>query len=57
MQLNLIDKKKPSSYARNQNGDEKIKEVSLILIVTGEKEVRDNTIRELKRLADPYQQN
>ena len=38
-----------------KNGDEKIKEVSLILIVTGEKEVRDNTIRELKRLADPYQ--
>ena len=38
-----------------KNGDEKIKEVSLILIVTGNKEYRENTIRELKRLADPYQ--
>lgn len=38
-----------------KNGDEKIKEVSLILVVTGDKKTRDDTIRELKRLADPYQ--
>ena len=38
-----------------KNGDEKIKEVSLILIVVGDKKIREDTIRELKRLADPYQ--
>ena len=38
-----------------KNGDEKIKEVSLILLVEGDKQKRDNTIRDLKRLADTYQ--
>ena len=38
-----------------KNGDEKIKEVSLILLVEGDKQTRDNTIRDLKRLADTYQ--
>lgn len=38
-----------------KNGDEKIKEVSLILIVTGEKLEREETIRELKKLVNPYQ--
>ena len=37
-----------------KNGDEKIKEVSLILIVTGDKKTREDTIRELKRIVDPY---
>ena len=37
-----------------KNGDEKIKEVSLILIVTGDKKSREDTIRELKRIVDPY---
>ena len=38
-----------------KNGDEKIKEVSLTLIITGTKKERDNTFRELKRLVDRYQ--
>lgn len=38
-----------------KNGDEKIKEVSLILVVTGDKKTRENTIRELKKLVDAYQ--
>ena len=38
-----------------KNGDEKIKEVSLILAVTGDKKTREETIRELKKLVDPYQ--
>jgi len=38
-----------------KNGDEKIKEVSLTLIVSGDKQTRDETIRELKRIADNYQ--
>ena len=38
-----------------KNGDEKIKELSLILIVTGEKLEREETIRELKKLVNPYQ--
>ena len=38
-----------------KNGDEKIKEVSLILVVTGDKKEREETIRELKKLVDPYQ--
>ena len=38
-----------------KNGDEKIKEVSLILVVTGDKKTRENTIRELKKLVDVYQ--
>jgi len=37
-----------------KNGDEKIKEVNLIIAVNGDKKRRDNTIRELKRLADYY---
>ena len=37
-----------------KNGDEKIKEVSLILIVTGDKKTREDTRRELKRIVDPY---
>jgi len=38
-----------------KNGDEKIKEVSLTLIITGTKKERENTFRELKRLVDRYQ--
>ena len=38
-----------------KNGDEKIKEVSLILLVQGTKEEREETIRNLRRLADAYQ--
>lgn len=38
-----------------KNGDEKIKEVSLIFLVEGDKKNRENTIRELKRIADLYQ--
>ncbi len=38
-----------------KNGDEKIKEVSLILIVIGDKKTRENTIRELRRIADSFQ--
>ena len=38
-----------------KNGDEKIKEVSLTLIITGTKKERDNTFRELKRLVNRYQ--
>lgn len=38
-----------------KNGDEKIKEVSLILVITGDKKERDEILRELKRLADAYQ--
>ena len=37
-----------------KNGDETIKEVSLILLVTGNYEQRQETIRKLKRLVDPY---
>ena len=37
-----------------KNGDEKIKEVSLILIVEGDKKHREEVIRDLKRIADPY---
>jgi len=38
-----------------KNGDEKIKEVSLVLIITGTKKERENTLRDLKRLVDRYQ--
>ena len=38
-----------------KNGDEKIKEVSLTLIITGTKKERENTFRDLKRLVDRYQ--
>lgn len=38
-----------------KNGDEKIKEVSLILIITGTKKERENIFRDLKRLVDRYQ--
>ena len=38
-----------------KNGDEKIKEVSLILIIEGTKKEREDTLRDLKRLADSYQ--
>lgn len=38
-----------------KNGDEKIKEVSLILIVSGEKKHRDEVIRDLKMIANNYQ--
>ena len=38
-----------------KNGDEKIKEVSLILIVEGDKKHREEVIRDLKRIADSYQ--
>ena len=38
-----------------KNGDEKIKEVSLILIVSGDKKHRDEVIRDLKLIANNYQ--
>ena len=38
-----------------KNGDEKIKEVSLILIVDGDKKHREEVIRDLKRISDSYQ--
>ena len=38
-----------------KNGDEKIKEVSLILIIEGTKKEREDTLRDLKRLADSFQ--
>lgn len=38
-----------------KNGDEKIKEVSLILLITGDLQTRNEIRRELKRLADVYQ--
>ena len=37
-----------------KNGDEKIKEVSLILLVYGSRDERDNIIRELKKIVDPF---
>lgn len=37
-----------------KNGDEKIKEVSVILAIDGTKKERDDIFRELKRLADRY---
>jgi len=37
-----------------KNGDEKIKEVSLVLLITGNKEERQEIIRKLKSLADSY---
>lgn len=38
-----------------KNGDEKIKEVSLILLVEGSRKVRDEVIRDLKRTVERYQ--
>lgn len=38
-----------------KNGDEKIKEVSLTLMIQGSKEEREEQVRNLKRLADRYQ--
>lgn len=38
-----------------KNGDEKIKEVSLILMVTGNKKEREEIIRDLKRIVERYQ--
>ena len=38
-----------------KSGDEKIKEVNFVLIVTGEKNERINTIRNIKKLAKAYQ--
>lgn len=38
-----------------KNGDEKIKEVSLVLIVEGTKKEREETIRDLKKIADYFQ--
>ena len=38
-----------------KNGDEKIKEVSLVLVVTGNRKEREDIIRDLKRLVEPYQ--
>ena len=37
-----------------KNGDEKIKEVNLIIAINGDKKKRDNILRELKRMADYY---
>lgn len=37
-----------------KNGDEKIKEVNLIIAVSGDKKKRDEITRELKRVADYY---
>ena len=38
-----------------KNGDEKIKEVSLTLIITGDKKEREMILRDLKRIVDRYQ--
>lgn len=38
-----------------KNGDEKIKEVSLILMVTGNRKEREEIIRDLKRIVERYQ--
>ena len=38
-----------------KNGDEKIKEVSLVLVIEGDKKHREEVIRDLKRIADSYQ--
>lgn len=38
-----------------KNGDEKIKEVSLILSITGTKKERESIFRDLKRIVDRYQ--
>ena len=38
-----------------KNGDEKIKEVSLILLVEGSKKERDEIIRDLKKITERYQ--
>ncbi len=38
-----------------KNGDEKIKEVSLILLVEGNKKNRDEVIRDLKKITERYQ--
>lgn len=38
-----------------KNGDEKIKEVSLILLVEGNKKERDEIIRDLKKITERYQ--
>ena len=38
-----------------KNGDEKIKEVSLILMVAGNKKERDEIVRDLKRIVERYQ--
>ena len=38
-----------------KNGDEKIKEVSLILTITGTKKERESIYRDLKRIVDRYQ--
>lgn len=35
-----------------KNGDEKIKEVSVVLVITGTKQEREDTYREIKRLVD-----
>ena len=53
-----LDKQEENFQALMQeikNGDEKIKEVSLILIITGDRKLRENILRELKRIVDPYQ--
>ena len=34
-----------------KSGDEKIKEISLILLVTGDRKEREDTIRDLKKIA------
>ena len=38
-----------------KNGDEKIKEVSLVMVVEGTKKAREEIIRDLRRIADTYQ--
>lgn len=37
-----------------KNGDEKIKEVNLIIAINGDRKKRDTVLRELKRMADYY---
>ena len=38
-----------------KNGDEKIKEVSLVLVIEGDRKHREEVLRDLKRIADSYQ--
>ena len=53
-----LDKQQENFQALMQevkNGDEKIKEVSLVMLVIGDKKSREDSIRDIKRIAEQYQ--
>ena len=53
-----LDKQQENFQALMQevkNGDEKIKEVSLVMVVIGDKKSREDSIRDIKRIAEQYQ--